>query len=157
MAIPSDQLHQFLQVVANGNADAYRYLEIMARIVYYADDVVDEPLDDIARQDLVAKLLWAVFVELPQNRFHVAHSLVLAPLLSDVIVQWQKSDEWRVPESNYTRKVFGFVRRENMDSLVVAVAGITGGREHALTVAELVMDVCHASGETVEQWIEDTT
>ena len=156
MAIPREQLPEFLRFVTNGNADAYRYLEIMARVVYYADDVVDEPLDEVGRQDLISKLLWAVFVELPQNRFHVAHSMVLAPLLSDVIVQWQKSDEWRrLKDPGYARSVFGFVRRENMDSLVGAVAAIVGGRTHALAVAELVMDVCHGSGETAEQWIED--
>jgi len=154
MAIDKDKLHNFLAFVSNGNPDAYRYLEIMARVVYHADDIVDEQLDPAEVQDLMAQLLWAVFVELPRNRFHVEHSLVLAPLLSDVIVQWQKSDEWRVPESNYARKVFGFVRRENMDGLVGAVAGIVGGRKHALAVAEKVMDICHADGETVDDWIK---
>lgn len=152
MAIAPNQIDDFLAFVANGNRDAFDYLKIMARIVYQADDVVDEPLDAAGRQELIARMLWDVFVELPRNRFHVQYALVLAPLLSDVIVQWQKSDEWR-KGTDATRHVFGFVRRENMDSLVGAVAGITGGREHALDVAEAVMRVCHADGETVEQWV----
>jgi hypothetical protein len=153
MAVAKENMDGFLTYVANGNADAKAYLEIMARVVYYADDIVDEPLDEIRRQELMARLLWAVFVELPYNRFHVQHGITLAPLLSDVIVQWHKSDEWRrMKTPNYARQVFGFVRRENMDSLVGAVAGIVGGRTHAMAVAELVMDVCHASGETIEDW-----
>ena len=155
MAIDKTKLPEFLGFVACGNPHAHEYLEIMARVVYHADDAVDEPLTAPERQELIARLLWAVFVELPRNRFHVEHGIVLAPLLSDVIVQWQKSDEWRTAEhADYARRVFGFVRRENMDSLVGAVAGIVGGRKHALAVAELVMDICHADGETVEEWIE---
>lgn len=156
MAIAKANLDGFLDFVSLGNSDAREYLRIMARIVYHADDIVDELYDEVQRQDRMAELLWDVFVELPRNRFHVQHSLVLAPLLSDVIVQWQKSDEWRsVNGPDYARRVFGFVRRENMDGLVGAVAGIVGGRKHAMAVAELVMDVCHSSGETIEQWVED--
>lgn len=155
MAIAKDKIDGFLTFVANGNEDAKAYLEIMARVVYLADDMVDEPLVEVERQELMARMLWAVFVELPYNRFHVQHAIVLAPLLSDVIVQWHKSDEWRrMKAPGYARSIFGFVRRENMDSLVGAVAGIVGGRTHAMAVAEMVMDICHADGETVEEWIK---
>lgn len=154
MAIPPGQLAPFLQFVANGDAEAYSYLEIMARVVYQADDLVDEDLNPEGRQELMAALLWDVFVELPRNTFHRRNAATLAPLLSDVIVQWHKSDQWRrAGAPGYARAVFGFVRRENMDGLVGAVAGIVGGREHAMAVAELVMDVCHADGETVEEWL----
>jgi hypothetical protein len=154
MAIPDDQLETFLRVVANGDADAYDYLKIMAAAVYFADDIVDEPPDEIDTQELMAKLLWAAFVELPTNRFHQRWGAQLAPLLANAIVGWQKSDQWRQRKApGYARCVFGFVWRENMDGLVTAVAAITGGRAHAMTVSELIMDVCHADGETVEDWL----
>ena len=157
MAVPRQKLYDLIRFVSHGDDAAFAYLEIMARLVYLADDLVDEDLGEVGRQELVAALLWAIFVELPANPFHQRNAHRLAPLLSDIIVQWHKADDWRRrKEPGYAREVFGFVRRENMDSLVGAVAGIVGGREHAMAVAELVMDICHADGETVEQWMEKT-
>lgn len=155
MAASKEQLAVFIPYVARGDVAAAAFLEIISRIVYLADDLVDEPLDEASKQELVSQLLWAVFVELPRNTFYMRHAEVFAPILSDVIVQWHKSDEWRRNKApGYARAVFGFVRRENIDGLVGAVAGIVGGRSHAMAVAEMTMDMFHAAGETVEEWLE---
>lgn len=156
MPLPSNAQERiaFLRFVANNNAAALEYLQIICAMVYFADDAVDEPLDAAGRQELVAKLLWAAVVDLPRCRFHQLYAVQLAPLLSEVIVSWQKSDEWR-KSGDATRETYGFVRRENIDGLAVAVAAIVGGREHALAVTEAIMDVCHATGETVQDWVSE--
>lgn len=155
MSVPVAKLEPFIAFVARGRPDAAAYMRFMAEAVYLADDAVDEDLTAEQRQEYMARLLWIFAVEMPRNPFHSRYAAELAPLLSDAIVQWEKSDEWRRQrDPGYTRSVFGFVRRENMDGLIVAIAGIVGGRSHAKAVAEMTIDVFHADGETVGRWLK---
>lgn len=156
MALPADETEQrdFLRFVANGNEDAAQYLWIMAQTARLADDLADEALTPRQRQDMLARLLHATFCLLPFNPFHQRYGREMATVLADVIVQWAAADDWRT-RADPKRQVFGFVRRENMDSLAIAVSAITGGIEHARAVNERLMDDVHNTGETLDSWLSE--
>uniref|UniRef100_UPI003F499D62 hypothetical protein n=1 Tax=Ensifer adhaerens TaxID=106592 RepID=UPI003F499D62 len=135
-----------------GDEVAADFLNEMAEIARLADDIVDE---DESRQRNVAWLLVRTMTHLPVNPFFVRYAAALAPIINNVVVQWQLSDEWRSSRDALKRQ-FGFVMREAVGSIVTAVAAIVGGHEHAKTVTEEFFELCHAgSKETVADWIRD--
>lgn len=156
MPLPSndDERARFFDFVSMGQPAAAEYLEHIAVLVHLADDSVDEELGFDVRQDYMLRILWLTLVKLPTNPFHARYGSAIAPLLMEVLIFWQKSDEWK-QTGDLKRKLFGFVRRENIDGLVVAVAGIVGGTEHAKAVTERLMDTCHSHGETFEDWVNE--
>ncbi|WP_322884807.1 hypothetical protein U8C32_12600 [Sinorhizobium medicae] len=135
-----------------GDGAAAEFLAEIAAIARLADDIVDE---EEHRQRNVCWLLVRTLTRLPQNSFFIEHAAVLAPVINNVIVQWQLSDEWRSARDPVKRQ-FGFVMREAVGSIVTAVATIAGGYDHAKATTEDFFDLCHSgSRETVEDWIKD--
>lgn len=156
MSIPSDPVvrETFFRAVAHGVPEATEYLKAVCEIVFLADDSVDEELPFEKRQDYMLRLLHLTMCVLPSNAFQIKYGAALAPLLSQVLIFWQKSDEWKMT-GDLKRKVFGYVRRENIDGLLVAVAGIVGGIDHAKRVTELIFDTCHDHEDTLEDWMNE--
>lgn len=153
MPLPEDPevQKQIFDFIAKGDPAASEYLALIAELVYLADDSVDEELDFDTRQQFMMRILEITMVKLPFNAFFVRMNTHLAPLILDILVHWQKADDWK-RNGDLKRKLFAFVRRENIDSLVVAVAGIMGGIEHAKDVTERIMTMCHVNSETFEEW-----
>jgi hypothetical protein len=152
--LPSDPEHVRAALLrwTLGDEAAADFLNEIAEIARLADDIVDE---DANRQRNVAWLLTRTLTRLPQNPFFNRHVAALAPLINNVIVQWQLSDEWRSSRDALKRQ-FGFVMREAVGSIVTAVAAIVGGYDHAKTTTEDFFELCHSgSRETVEDWIKD--
>lgn len=154
LPVDKDKRAEFWAFVTCGDSAATEYLEMVANLVYLADDSADEDLDFATRQRYLMEILHIAMCRMPMNAFFARYSHTLAPLLMDVIVHWQKSDEWK-QTGDLKRKIFGFVRRENIDSLVVAVSAIVGGIDHAGRVTERIMDTAHTSGETLEEWMDE--
>lgn len=156
MPLPRDdtERRQFFEFVCKGNPAAIEYLELVCEIVYLADDSVDEDLDFDTRQKYMLRILFILGGVLPLNGFYQRYAPSYAPLWMDILVHWQKSDQWKT-QGDLKRKIFGFVRRENVDSLVVATAAIIGGPEHAGQVTEMIMDTVHNTGETLTDWISE--
>ncbi|MDX0467438.1 hypothetical protein [Sinorhizobium meliloti] len=135
-----------------GDLAAADFLSEISEVARLADDIVDE---DENRQRNICWLLVRTLTVLPLNPFFIRHAGTLAPLINNVIVQWQLSDEWRSSRDALKRQ-FGFVMRETVGSIVTAVAAICGGYDHAKTTTEDFFHTCHSgSRETVEDWIKD--
>lgn len=156
MPIPSDEAAraEFFKAITLGDADAEAYLRDVADIIYLADSLVDEDLSFEQRQKFTVGLMHIMLCRLPMNAFHRHYGAVLSPLWTSVLVTWEQSDTWKV-SGDLKQKIFGFVRRENIDGLVVAVAAIVGGLDHARMVGDLLYQVCHNTGETLEDWIAE--
>jgi hypothetical protein len=153
MPLPRDEKSrdELLRFIAGGNRDAENYLRVMTQTVRLADNLADESLTFTERQQHVMRILYAEWCVLPSNPFYHQHAAQLAPLLEGVLTAWEQSDKWKAT-GDTKQKMFGFVRRENIDSLAVAVAAIVGGLDHARKVIDLLYDVCHNTGETFEDW-----
>lgn len=135
-----------------GDEAAANFLHQMAEMVRLADDVVDEAEN---RQRNVCWLLSRAWTVLPFNPFYQAHGIVLGPLLNSIIIRWQQSDEFRV-SGDRLKQTFGFVIREDIGTLTIAVASIIGGYEHAKQVADEMFAICHSgSTETVDDWVKE--
>ena len=135
-----------------GNEAAADFLHQMSEMVRLADDIVDEADN---RQRNVCWLLSRAWTVLPFNPFYAAHGVLLGPILNSIIVRWQQSDEFRI-SGNPLKQQFGFVIREDIGTLTIAVASIIGGYEHAKQVADEMFAICHsASTETVEDWVKE--
>lgn len=135
-----------------GHQSAADFLNQMAEMVRLADDIVDETEN---RQRNVCWLLSRAWTVLPFNAFYQAHGIVLGPLLNSIIVRWQQSDEFRL-SGDPLKQTFGFVMREDIGTLTIAVASIIGGYDHAKMVADEMFAACHAaSTETVEDWVKE--
>lgn len=148
---PTDRL-ALLMKWTRGNASAADFLHQMAEMVRLADDIVDEPEN---RQRNVCWLLSRAWTVLPFNAFYAAHGPVLGPLLNSIIIRWQQSDEFRISDDPLKQQ-FGFVMREDIGTLTIAVASIIGGYDHAKTVADEMFAVCHSgSTETVADWVKE--
>ncbi|KQS79032.1 hypothetical protein ASG25_10625 [Rhizobium sp. Leaf384] len=152
--LPEDlaERRQMLLRWTQGHQAAADFLHQMSEMVRLADDIVDETEQ---RQRNVCWLLSRAWTVLPFNAFYQAHGITLAPLLNTIIVRWQQSDEFRV-SGDSLKQQFGFVIREDIGTLTVAVASIIGGYEHAKQVADEMFSACHsASTETVEDWVKE--
>jgi hypothetical protein len=135
-----------------GDISAADFLDQMAEMVRLADDIVDEQEN---RQRNMVWLLSRAWTVLPFNAFYAAHGPVLGPLLNSIIIRWQQSDEFRI-SGDPLKEQFGFVMREDIGTLTIAVASILGGYEHAKTVADEMFAVCHSgSTETVADWVKE--
>lgn len=136
----------------NGDVHAADFIAQIAEIARLADDIVDEREN---RQRNVCWLLVRTMTMLPRNPFFAIHGASLGPLLTTIILQWEKSDEWRF-SSDPMKQTHGFVIREAVGSLVYAVASIVGGYEHASRTVEDFFQTCHAgSTETVDDWVKE--
>jgi len=155
MSEPTPEVREkLIAFTANGVPGAREYLRIMASLVGMGDDLVDEDLVPVRRQDFVVRMLYATLVQLPSNPFFVAHGAHLSAVVTDILVHWEASDRWKGSDDS-VRHLFGFVRRENIDGLFVAVGAITGGIDHARRVAEAMITHLHRDGETVEDWVKE--
>lgn len=149
--LPDNHREMFLRWT-RGDEYAADFLEDIANVARLADDIVDE---DENRQRNMCWLLYTTLTKIPTNPFYLAHLVELKPLITNILIQWHQSDEWRSGR-DARKRTFGFVYRENVGGIAMAVAGIIGGYEHARAVADEYFETCLSwSDETVEQWVKE--
>ena len=68
---------------------AVEWLIVVWEAIQFFDDVAD---NDPVSRDRLDKVLWALFVTGPQNRFYSDHSAQLSAILATQIMKWQASD-----------------------------------------------------------------
>lgn len=156
MPTPSDpqMIAAIIQDACCGDEHAEAYLASTLELVALADDLADETMTFESRQAYVVRLLAIAYFDLPNNPFYMRYAQVLAPLVMNILLTWKKSDEWK-QRGDLRRKMFGFVWRENIDGIVVAVAAILGGAEHAEHMIERMMDHHEAGAETFDDWVKE--
>jgi hypothetical protein len=154
MPLPKDPAERFVHLLrwANGNTQAAEMLDIVGRIARLADDLADG--DQAPSVLKVGELLHMSMVDLPSNPFFKQHFQALIPSISDGILSWEVSEEWRAGEGK--RPVFGFVYREAVERIAHTVALLTGGTNHARRVIRELHAVCHDGvRETVDEWVSE--
>lgn len=135
---------------ANGDPDAAKLLHCISEIARLADDIVDGDSED-AFADM-GRLCFQALVVAPSNPFFQKHHSALAPVLANISLTWEATEEWRQSTNEKTR-MFAFVLRECSEQIAVTVALLTGGYEHARKVIRDAHLVCDASDpETFSDW-----
>lgn len=136
-----------------GDANAVALFETIAYATQVADDIVDEDLEIEDRAGRMAKL-FTILVMLPSNPFYAQFYAQLHPLICAGVMEWEASNSWQRSPSRETR-LFGYVKREALESLVTYCAHLIGGPDWAMQVTREVHQfyhVDHADGETFESW-----
>jgi hypothetical protein len=134
-----EKVAEAMKLCANGNADAWGYLSIIARSARLIDDLVDEPKKWV--RDNSYNLAQLLLVDLPNNAFFDANKSALLPLHVTSLNAWIDSNEWM--DKDKTRKSYALVIRDQLTELALLVAYITGGnnymRKISLSVRELFL------------------
>lgn len=150
MPLPNDEIPALCLKWADGHADAAAFLENWTRIVRMADDIADG--DSAAPVPDMAEVLFRCLTVNANNAFFQAHVGALSAVMSNAIMLWVKSEEWRQSPNGKTR-MFGFVGREAVEHVAYTVALLTGGYSHALSVVGDQHARSHQSSpETLAEW-----
>jgi hypothetical protein len=150
MSMPTGTSTEYFTRWACGNSDAVSLLHCISAIAQLADDIVDG--DSENRFADMGRLCFQTLVVAPSNPFFQKHHAALAPVLANISLTWEASEQWRQSEQEKTR-MFAFVMRECSEQFAVTVALLTGGYDHARTVIRELHDVCVASDpETFSDW-----
>lgn len=136
---------------ANGDLEAARVLAITGGASQMADDFVDGDVPEARRGDVMALLLMALLIELPNNPFYAKHRTRLEPILASSILMWNGSNKWAKGDGHDRR--YAYVYRESMEQLIGVVALLTGGHAHALRTNNEVHEWFHRrEAEPFEDW-----
>lgn len=135
-----------------GNEDAARLVENLFEVSQLVDDFVDRDqghtLGD--RRERAARLLHLALIVIPANPFHAKFQGWLAPLLSDAVLAWDMATGLEQGGRD-TEKAFAFVYRDQLERMIVQVAQLIGGLDHARLVQEDVFAYFrfeHEDGQT---------
>lgn len=125
-----------------GNQPAVEFVSLILRMSHIWDDLVDEDWadkdPDVSRETLHS-LLWQAIIVLPSNPFYQAHFPTLNAGLQRCILDWLVANDL---ERDKTHPQVSYVLRDSVSLLVVHVAMLVGGLDHARVVArELVETV----------------
>jgi len=131
------RVRQAVGLLAGPDASAREYLDCIAYAARLMDDAVDAdhgPVD-------YHRLFHVLLVELPANRFFLAHREALLALHSATLNAWQDADEWLTRKD--IRRQHALVFRDYLTELGLLVAYLVGGYEHrrqiSLQVRELLL------------------
>lgn len=150
MSIPPDQADEAFLRWANGDEEAARFLRIVSGVARLADDIIDADSANPAAD--MARLLYETMVSMPSNRFFQSHHSALAPVITNIALTWEATEEWSRSDLEKTR-MFAFVLRECSEQLAGTVAVITGGFDHGRHVIREAHAICTASDpETFSDW-----
>lgn len=112
----------------------------------FFDDVADK--DEINREAF-DKVLWDVFVAMPQNPFFIKEAHQLIPLVGAQILKWQASDK---AERGKNADAKSFVWRAGYYDIVLFSVALIHGPKAANAVSENVMRLY---GETLEDYLKE--
>jgi len=122
---------------------AAEWLMMLWNAIQVFDDVADE--DAIERQDLDA-VIWNTLVAMPQNQFFAAHSSILLPIVSTMILKWQASD--RI-ERDGKADAKSYMWRAGYYDVILIVVQLCHGVKLATENAHIVMEMY---GETFAEY-----
>ncbi len=148
----AEQLHAWFL----GDAAAVQLARDLAEVSQLADDLVDRDhghaLDD--RRRIACRLLHLALIQIPANPVFTRFQAWLAPLLSDAVLAWDAATELERRDDE-TARVYAFVWRDQLERVVVQLAALIGGLEHARQVQREAFDYFrfeHPDGQTFIDW-----
>jgi len=133
-----------------GNESAAEFLSMLSLSYHIADDFVDRDKDpESYSSKMMAKLMHLVLVDIPANAFYQRYRTELAPVMSASFFIWNASNNWADGDDN--QQHFSYVYREIGEQIIITVARIVGGIDHAANVTEEIYQTFHAK-KTFEGW-----
>jgi hypothetical protein len=134
-----------VKFLCQGNAAAQVFVEQMTGVLHFWDDLVDrdKPMTDAT----INQMMWWALVELPRNQFYAQNFVTLNTVLVPSILNWQLATRLeRYPEADALRLEGAFIFRSNYVDILLMVAMICGGKEHADACAPMLRERAHSEG-----------
>lgn len=124
---------QHMREIADGNADAYRFMWTFWNFSHVYDDLVDR--DKPVTVEQAAKAAAELIQELTVNPFYVQNALYLLPHLVGVFNRWADGEEWERSEEPVKQLASHVVKCGDID-LYLTVAYLVGGWDHMRRVRD---------------------
>lgn len=133
-----------------GCESAAEFLTLLSKSYHIADDFVDRDKDpESYSSGMMATLMHLTLVDIPANTFYQAHRTELAPVMSSSFLIWNASNKWADGDDN--QQHFSYVYREIGEQIIITVARIVGGIDHAILVTDEIYQAFHAK-KTFKGW-----
>lgn len=145
---------EYAQILGWCNYDktAADFLTILFKLSHRADDIVDGDAKSLLAA--IVMMISDSTIVLGNNKFWQINHGVLTPVMLCSLMNWYISAKWE--KGTKDRQLFAFVLRESLDQIIYLVAFLTGGIEHAIAVAENMMEFYHIKhGEDFDTWRQE--
>ncbi len=143
MESPEESLRHLFTEVLLLPEDAQDWLMSFWQVMQVFDDVADG--DTVSRKEL-DRCIWNTMVAMPLNRFYSSNSTLLIPVMVNVFLKWQASDQ---AERAGRSTEMSYAWRAGFYDLILFVTHVCHGVEFATQNAEKVMQFY---GETFEDY-----
>jgi hypothetical protein len=146
-----DRLHELHYRVLQGNQAAFDFITQLFEVLHLWDDLIDK--DKAVTPEVVNDCFWKALVDIPENRFYQAHFVSILPILKMAILNWHAANAMELTKEESDKHI-AFILRSTYVDMVTHCAGLIGGRDWAIKVAEEVRR--ETSGEGFENYIKAT-
>ena len=116
-----------LQVLSNGNADAFRFMWTMWNWSHVIDDLVDR--DKEAGVENAAKYFILITQELSFNKFYKDNAGYLFGLIASMFNRWCDGEEFEKSDDRLKQAQSHVIKCGDLE-LYLGVAHLTGGWDH---------------------------
>ena len=116
-----------LQVLSNGNADAFRFMWTMWNWSHVIDDLVDRDKD--AGVENAAKYFILITQELSFNKFYKDNAGYLFGLIASMFNRWCDGEEFEKSDDRLKQAQSHVIKCGDLE-LYLGVAHLTGGWDH---------------------------
>ena len=116
-----------LQVLSNGNADAFRFMWTMWNWSHVIDDLVDR--DKEAGVENAAKYFILITQELSFNKFYKDNAGYLFGLITSMFNRWCDGEEFEKSDDRLKQAQSHVIKCGDLE-LYLGVAHLTGGWDH---------------------------
>lgn len=140
-----------LGACCKNNAQAMEWLSWWREYVHLIDDIIDEDLAEcgtrsaergVKRGTERVNRMGILALQLYTHPFFRQHEASLKQLIVNITVAYELSVEWETSEMDWRRVWSDHYRHAGVE-MVIAVAGICGGYEHARSIAPIAHSVCY--------------
>lgn len=137
-----------------GDEDAVQLMLGLFNASQLADDLVDETATRAQRRAWSCELLILTLVTLPANPAYRRWQGWLAPMIADAVLAWDHAT-YLEGDTEETGLAFAFAWRDQLERIIVHLALLIGGLEHARMVQEQAWRYFrfeHDDGQTWTAW-----
>jgi len=133
-----DLVDKLVELSANGNEDAKKYLSSFAYVTRVFDDLIDKdyPVSD----NQICRAFFILMGGLWTNPFFVRNSRLLIPLHIVSVNAFMDANIWAEDEDKL-KKIYAHVIKDFVNEILGMVAFLTGGYNHMRKVSLEVRDL----------------
>mgnify|MGYP003648416597 CR=1 FL=1 len=145
-----DTLANRMMTWTRGNSNAAMLCLDLWHVVQTWDDLYDN--DEVTKDDINETFRRLIY-NIPTNPFYAEHAHELAPLIHNMMIQWQIANTFEVDQKSGDLNK-AWMLRASIYQIWVYIAGLAVDPQWASVVGP---DVWRTYGETLEKFIEEMT